>query len=395
MLAGLLFAMEEAAPPADRLVALLPFAGTTLIEHQARQLVAAGAAQIIVVAASTPPELLGALNRMTRRGVAIDPVRDIAEAAARLHPLSRVVMLADGLVAADAIVADMAAEGGDALLVIPGTDAPSSFERLGGASAWAGVARIDPARVAEVAALPADYAPQSTLLRVAEAAGAARIMLPPQALSQGHGVERDADAMEAGGRRIVAAAVATRHGWVDRYLAAPLARLVLPSLTRSAVSGAVTVGVTLAAAAVGLGALLIGWPRLGMILTSAATLGCVLAATLATLREERPFAMAALAGTVAVPALAVLLLGRWASAQRADAVPIVLAIVLVAVAALGQRAVRRYRGWWGSPPAYLLAVTLPTIAGWAVAGLVIGAGYAAATLGAAIEELRAMARRDA
>ena len=48
MLAGLLFAIRDAEDRPDRLAATLPFAGTTLIEYQARLLVAAGASQIVV-----------------------------------------------------------------------------------------------------------------------------------------------------------------------------------------------------------------------------------------------------------------------------------------------------------------------------------------------------------
>lgn len=395
MLAGLLFAIEEAAQPAGRLVALLPFAGTTLIEHQTRQLVAAGATQVVVIADPVPPELLGALHRMRRRGVAIDRVRDVAEAAATLHPLSRVVMLADGLVAGDAAVAELAGEGGDALLVVPGAGAPPGFERIGGASAWAGIARLDPARVAEVAALPADYDPQSTLLRVAEAAGAARMMLPAQALAAGHGVERDAGAVAGRGRRIVAAAVATRHGWFDRYLAAPVARAAMPALTAAGVTGAAAGVVAGALALLGIGALAAGWPRPGVLLVLVATAGCVLAATLATLREERAFATAATWGTVAIPYAAVLLLGRWIAAQEGAAVSLVTAVVLIAAAALGQRAIRRYRGWWGSPPAYMLIAAVATLVGWAGTGLAIAAVYAGLTLTGAIEALRVESGRDA
>jgi hypothetical protein len=394
MLAGLLFAIEEAADPAGRLVALLPFAGTTLIEHQARQLMAAGAAQIIVIADPVPPELAGALHRMGRRGAAIDPVRDVAEAAVKLHPLSRVVMLADGLVAADAAVAALAGEGKDALLVVPGADAPSGFERIGGASAWAGIARLEPARIAEVAALPPDYDPQSTLLRVAEAAGAARVVLPAPALAAGHGVEREAVAMEGRGRRIVAAAVVTRYGWFDRYLAAPLARAAMPVLTGTGVSGAavsVAVGVLML---LGVVALMTGWPRAGMVLALLATSGCVLAATLAALREEEPVATATKAATAGFPYAALLLLGRWASTQRGDMVPLLLAGILVVAAVLGQRAICRYRGWWGSPPAYALVAAVATLPGWAGAGLALAAAYATLTLAAAIEALRVESRRS-
>ena len=51
MLSGLLFAIDDADDRPGRLTATLPFAGVTLIEYQARLLIAAGAAQVIIVVA--------------------------------------------------------------------------------------------------------------------------------------------------------------------------------------------------------------------------------------------------------------------------------------------------------------------------------------------------------
>ena len=65
------------------------------------------------------PELLGAVNRMSRRGVAVDTVRSPAEAIAKLHPLARVIWLADGLVTTSGVVEAMRDREGDTLLVAP------------------------------------------------------------------------------------------------------------------------------------------------------------------------------------------------------------------------------------------------------------------------------------
>ena len=55
MLSGLLFAIDDADDRPGRLTATLPFAGVTLIEYQARLLIAAGAAQVIIVVARLTP----------------------------------------------------------------------------------------------------------------------------------------------------------------------------------------------------------------------------------------------------------------------------------------------------------------------------------------------------
>ena len=55
MLAGLLFAVHDAADRPDALTATLPLGGTTLIEHQARLLVELGASHLVVVVTRLTP----------------------------------------------------------------------------------------------------------------------------------------------------------------------------------------------------------------------------------------------------------------------------------------------------------------------------------------------------
>ena len=93
MLAGLIFATDDADDRPDALAATLPFGGMTLIEYQARLLIAAGASQIIILVSRLTPELLGAVARIGKRGVTVDAVRHASEAAEKLHPLARVLML--------------------------------------------------------------------------------------------------------------------------------------------------------------------------------------------------------------------------------------------------------------------------------------------------------------
>lgn len=104
MLAGLIFATEDADDRPGTLAATLPFGGLTLIEFQARLLVAAGASQIVLVIARLTPELLGAINRIGRRGASVDAVRTAAEAMEKLHPLSRVLVVADGVMTTGEVV---------------------------------------------------------------------------------------------------------------------------------------------------------------------------------------------------------------------------------------------------------------------------------------------------
>src|ERR1700754_4219290 len=98
MLAGLIFAIEEASDRPGSLVATLPFGGMTLLEYQIRLLNSAGAEQILVAVGKMTPGLLAAVNRAAKRDVMIQVVRSAEEAAEKANPDARVLVLADGLV---------------------------------------------------------------------------------------------------------------------------------------------------------------------------------------------------------------------------------------------------------------------------------------------------------
>jgi hypothetical protein len=390
MLAGLLFAIRETDDRPDRLTATLPFGGVTLIEYQARLLIAAGASQIVIMVARLTPELLGAIARIGRRGVAVDAVRHASEAIEKLHPLARVLTLADGLLTTERVVCALAREGGDALLVVPQADADSRFERLGGAMAWAGVARLDVRRLGEVARLPRDYDPQSTLLRVAEQARAVHVLLPLDAIRNGHGIEHDGAALAARGRAALAAIVSDRRGWFDRWVVAPLARVGLPIMVERRWSGTGVGAGAIALALAGLAAIAWGWSVVGLMLAFGACLLLALGAALSGVRDEPRTEQVLVGAGLAVPGLAALLLGAAESGRSGHLTALVIAVTLVIAGALAERAgpERVRRRWWGSAPAYLLIVLAGTVAGWPSAAMAVAAGYATVTLTAAIERLR-------
>jgi hypothetical protein len=390
MLAGLLFAIHDADDRPAMLTATLPFGGVTLIEYQARMLIAAGASQIVILVARLTPELLGAISRIGKRGVAVDTVRTAAEAAEKLHPLARVLMLADGLTTTTETLRVLARDGGDALLVMPEDQAVLGYERVGSGMVWAGVARLDPRRLAELAVMPRDYDVQSTLVRLASQAHAVHLLLPPEAIRGGHGVGHSAVALEARGRTVLAAMISGRSGWFERFVTAPLARAIIPLLVPRAVPALAVAAGAGALGVLGLTLIAVAYPGMGLLLTLLGTLGLSLAATLADLRDDPAVQrwLQILSGVL--PALAVLLYGRAAGQQQADGAPEVLAIGLVLLGVLGERALgRRPRlMWWGSAPAYLTLVWLSAIVSAPLAGLGLASIYAGATLAAAIERLR-------
>ncbi|MFA5963045.1 MAG: hypothetical protein WC804_03410 [Sphingomonas sp.] len=388
MLAGLIFATEDADDRPGVLAATLPFGGLTLVEFQARLLIAAGASQIILVVARMTPELLGAINRIGRRGAAVDAVRTAAEVVEKLHPLARLLVVADGLVTTGDIVTQMAAEGEDALLVIDDRDAPPGFERVGALTAWAGLARLDPRHIAEVAALPRDYDFQSTLLRVAAQDGAAHLRLP--ANEPAHGIFRDSRDLADRGKAILAALVAPPIRWADRYILAPLIRLALPRLVARAVPTTALGGVGLVVAALGCGAIRFGWVASGLGAVTVAVIFFSIGAVLAWLRDEDGLMRFGRGGALLAAALAALLLGDSVRLASGTAAGLVIALAGIVAAGLVERAggAAIRRRWWASPLAYLVVMLPLTIGGEVVAALAVASGYAALTLGAAVEALR-------
>ena len=389
MLAGLIIATHDTADRAGTLTATLPFGGVTLIEYQARLLIGVDVSQIIVMVATPTPELVGAINRIARRGIAVDTVRSAAEAAEKLHPLSRVLMLADGLTTTPPVIATMAREGGDALLVVEEDVGEGAFERVGGGMAWAGIARLDPRRIAELAALPRDYDMEATLVRLAAQSHATHVRLSADALVQGHGIDHRGIVLVERGRSVLRAAVSTGTTWFDRAIVAPLARLLVPLAVPRAIP-AMAIGVGGAALAMcGLALLWFGHSAIGTTLALLATLVCALGAKLAALRDESGQQRWLEWAVLGLPAVAILFDGRAVAVTHADGVPQVVAVAAVIAAALAERAATVERPVWaGTPPAYLAVATVGAVVGAPTAGLALAALLATVTLTDQIEQLR-------
>jgi hypothetical protein len=391
MLAGLLFANDEALDRPGQLTATLPFGGVCVIEYQARLLIAAGAAHLIVSVGRLTPELLGALGRIGRGGVTIDAVRTAAEASEKLHPLSHVVLLADGLITTQEVVNRFAAEPRDTLLVLPEDEAAPEYERIGGRMAWAGVARVDASLIAEVAALPRDYDLQSTTLRLAAQALATTVPIAPAMLQDGHGIEHASAALARRGRAILASMVADRRNWFNGWIVAPVARLVAPWLMDRGVLSIVPAGVGGVVGLAGAVAVALGTPAYGLVAVLAGTVSLGVGRVLARLRDEQRLARLQRHVIDILPALAVLMLGlALGSVTAGGATGPLLALAALFAGGLVERATvpAMRRRWWASPPACLVVLTAVTVIASPLAGLAAITLYTAATLVAVVETLR-------
>lgn len=286
-LAALIAAYHDADGPGGGLRATLPLAGRTLIERQARLAAAAGADPILILVERVPPELLAAIDRMRAEGMTVAIARSVAEAAGAATPGTRLLLIADGLVADESHVTRLTGAGGAALLTVPEHKGDQRFERIDSQSLWGGLAVIDGAMLKETATMLGDWDLQSTLLRHAVQSGARQFAVRGEAPDDGLVIARRAEDLVQAEAFILEGASGARGSWISRYLLGPVEQHLARALMPSAVTpGWLYVG---ALVLIGLSGLLFarGWLAAGVILFLLSTPLDGAAERLAVLRLQR------------------------------------------------------------------------------------------------------------
>ena len=196
--------------------ALLPLAGQTLIEYQARCLAALGAAPVLVLVERLPVALNDAFERLRGEGISVVAVSDAVEAASRFEAGTDVILLADGVAPDMSDVGRVGEEIEPVILTVPDDEDHDGFERIDATHRWAGLARLPAALVGATAAMIGDWDLQSTLLRRAVQSGA---RLVPAANGEGAGpFLADGEAMAGFERRLLLASRGARSDWVSRFI---------------------------------------------------------------------------------------------------------------------------------------------------------------------------------
>lgn len=270
-LAALIAAYHEADDAGGGLRATLQVAGRTLVERQVRLAVAAGADPVVIVVERVTASLSAALDGLRADGVAIVLARSAEEAAEAVHSGDRVLLVGDGLVAPEAVIARLVALDGPAILVVPDLRVDDRYERIDAQSRWAGLALIDGQMLKQTASMLQDWDLQSTLLRRAVQAGARQISVRGEAEDELPLVAETSEDLVELEAQIVAGAHVRSTDWVSRYLLGPVERLATRALMPTAVTPtALGLGATLL---MGLGALAFakGWPGLGLAFLLLAT----------------------------------------------------------------------------------------------------------------------------
>lgn len=196
--------------------ALLPLAGRTVVEYQVRCAAAAGAAPIVVLVERMPPAFHELLERLRLDGIAVTPVGDGAEAASRFEAGSLILLIADGVVTPPELLPRLAEEPETAVATVPDDEEHQQFERIDGATRWAGLALIDSRTLGATAAMIGDWDLPSTLLRRAVQDGAARVPVDPE--TEAPLIVDRSDQLSAFERNLVVASRGARRDWASRYV---------------------------------------------------------------------------------------------------------------------------------------------------------------------------------
>jgi len=286
----------EPGPGPGGLRALLPLAGMSVVEHQARRAIEAGAARVLLLIDEGPGELLEAVARLRHDGIQTGMAQGIDQVADAVGEDETVLLIAEACLPEVGLLRAVGRAHVPALAVLPDTPEHSQFERIDAEQRWAGVALLDGHRLAETAAMIGAWDPVSTLLRRAVQEGAGRIDAARAPI-----LATDAAALAAAERAILAGARKPADDLIGRVLFAPTEELAMPLLLARKTEANVVAGVGALLAFVGGALSLAGWrwlPLIGLLLSGLAAAG---AARLGRIRQrsrfqERLFGWVRLAG---------------------------------------------------------------------------------------------------
>ena len=289
---------------------LFPLAGRTLIEYQVRCAVAAGAAPVVVVVERVPQGLQDAFERLRLDGIGVFPVSDVNDAVSRFEAGSLILLIGDGIAAPVGLVTELAQEPEPAVATVPDDEEHEAFERIDGATRWAGVAVVDAPLLGSTAAMLGDWDLQSTLLRRAVQEGARRV--PASDIGGEPLLVESADQLADFQRHLVHSSRGPRDDWVSRYLLPPVEDFATEQLMETAVRPTWLIFAALALTIGGAICFTRGWLGAGLVLLLLSTPLDLVAARLATLRL-RPFAQRTWSRLALWPAggLALLAIGLW------------------------------------------------------------------------------------
>jgi len=290
--------------------ALLPLAGRTLIEYQARCASAAGAAPIVVVVERVPQALQDSFERLRLDGIGVFPVSDVNEAVSRFEAGAEILLIGDGIAPPVDLVVTLAEQSEAAVATVPDDEQHEAYERIDAESRWAGVAVVDARTLGSTAAMLGDWDLQSTLLRRTIQDGARRIRLHERASEPL--LAESADQLVGFQRNLVHASRGLRSDFASRFLLPLVEDFATEQLMETPLRPFWLVWAALALTLGGAICFTRGWLGAGLVMLVLSTPLDLIAVRLASLRL-RPLSQRMISRLVLWPAAGVALLavGLW------------------------------------------------------------------------------------
>lgn len=414
--AALIAAYHDSEDEDGALRALLPLSGRTVLEHQVRRAIDAGAQHAVVLVERVPAGLTDAIERLRRDRIAVEISRDPADAADRFHAEEKILLVADGLIAAPAWYEAMAAQSAPAVLTVPDLPENAGFERIDAERRWAGLALTDRRTLAETADMLGDWDMQSTLMRrIVQAGphsvGAGDMHADPGDDASPRLADRAAEA-KAASRALLAGAEPAGRTWPERLFYAPVAKLLTPPLLDRSEEATWPRVASLLCALIGAAGLWFGWLWTGLVflLVSGPLSAIAARIDLAHLRYPERHWEPRFGRGIAL-GLAVVALGKHLAETTGEWIHFfaaAVAVISLLLALRERRSARRaaggaapFEGWLaGLEPALWLLVPFAAVGWWEYWAPALGA-YAAFSVffwqdrvAAALQQGEAAARRQ-
>lgn len=241
-------------------LALLEVGGHPLLTWQMLALRRVGVDVFLIEVDTVPGVLLDLADGFRRSGARVEFVRTAKDLQAFLAPESRLIMQAEAHYFSGDAVDELTKQKTPFVATIDGRDENAAFERIDLNTRWAGFAVLNASTALAMTELPEGWSITSSLLRQAIQSGV-KLRPIPQAMLQRGELLRVATQMDAAalGNSILSERAETAPGWIERHIFGAVAKMVAPSIWRSAPSARLLPFVGPAFASLSLGLGVFGW----------------------------------------------------------------------------------------------------------------------------------------
>jgi hypothetical protein len=216
--------------------AMLDIGGGSLISHQINQLRTCGIRRFLIEIDSLPGALVALVDQVKQsdNDIIIDFIRSPQELAGALSENELLLIVSDGIIADDGLLAEIIAAPSHYIVTLDGREENSVYERIDLNSFWAGIALLDRRSIDAIAALPEGWSIRSSLLRQALQDAVPHRPLNQELVraNQLRLIKSPHDA-EVLGKELLKKNARNIDGWIESKLFAPIISNIAPKFWNS------------------------------------------------------------------------------------------------------------------------------------------------------------------